>query len=62
MLMDDEEPRKRPRLVTPPLDPLGIEELEAYIVELRAEIVRAEAQIAKKRDFRSAADSVFRLP
>lgn len=62
MLNEDEEPRPRPRLATPALDPLGVEELEAYIRELQTEIGRAEAQIARKRDHRSAADSVFRTP
>ncbi len=59
MLNEDEEPRQRPKLVTPPLDPLGVEELRAYIADLQAEIARAEAQIARKLDMRSAADNVF---
>jgi uncharacterized small protein (DUF1192 family) len=61
MLSDDEEPRPRPRFTPIPLDRLGVGELEAYIRELRAEIARAEAEIARKRDHRSAADSVFKL-
>jgi uncharacterized small protein (DUF1192 family) len=60
MLGDDEEPRPKPKLVTPPLDRLGVEELEAYIGELRAEIARAEGEIARKRSHRSAADSFFK--
>ena len=62
MLTDDEEPRRRPRLQTPPLDPLGVQELQEYIAELQAEIARAEAQIARKKDVRSAADSFFKRP
>src|SRR3954452_50726 len=38
MLNHDEERRPRPRFVPPPLDRLGVEELQAYIDELRAEI------------------------
>jgi uncharacterized small protein (DUF1192 family) len=62
MLTDDDEPHPRPRLATPPLDPLGVAELEAYIAELRAEIARAEAQIARKQSHRSAADAFFKTP
>jgi uncharacterized small protein (DUF1192 family) len=64
-LHDEEEgavPRPRSRLEKPPLDPLGVAELEAYVGELRAEIARAEAEIARKRSHRSAADSLFRGP
>ncbi len=60
MSIDDELPRARPKLATPPLDPLGVAELEAYIAELQAEIARAQAQIGKKRDHRSVADSMFK--
>ncbi len=63
MLSDDEDsPRPRRLLTPPPLDRLGVEELEAYIAELRGEIARAEAEIARKRDHRSAADSFFKSP
>ena len=62
MLTEDEEPRPKTRLATPPLDPLGVAELHAYIAELRGEIARAEAAIARKQDHRSAADSFFKRP
>lgn len=61
-MIEEELPRPRARLVTPPLDPLGVAELQAYISELRHEIARAETEIARKQDHRSAADSVFRSP
>jgi uncharacterized small protein (DUF1192 family) len=61
-VIDEELPRPKTRLVTPPLDPLGVEELQTYITELRQEIARAEGEIARKQDHRSAADSVFRRP
>jgi len=60
---DDNLPRKRPaRLVPPVLDMWGVAELEEYIAELRAEIARAEADIAKKSSHRTAADACFRRP
>lgn len=53
-------PRKRARLETPPLDTWSLGELQDYIVELRAEIARAEAQIGRKQSHRSAADAFFK--
>jgi uncharacterized small protein (DUF1192 family) len=35
--------------------------MQAYIAELRAEIGRVEAEIARKRGHRSAADAFFKL-
>lgn len=61
-LADDDAPRPKARLVTPPLDPLGVAELQNYINDLRKEIIRAEDAITKKLGHRSAADSVFRRP
>ncbi len=60
-MSDDDLPRAKPRFQPLPLDRLGVEELEAYIGELRAEIARTEAEIARKRGVRSAADSVFKF-
>lgn len=60
-MIDEDEPRPRPRRLTElRLDPLGVEELDSYIAELRAEIARAEAEIGRKRGHRSAADALFR--
>jgi uncharacterized small protein (DUF1192 family) len=60
---EDEGPlRKRARFERIPLDTLGIEELRDYIGELREEIARVEADIARKQGHRSAADSFFRKP
>jgi uncharacterized small protein (DUF1192 family) len=61
--MNEEEDRPkqaRRRLEPLGLDPLGVEELRAYIAELRAEIDRAEQAIARKQSHRSAADAFFR--
>ncbi len=60
---DDEGPRPVPQLVaTPPLDRLGIDELQSYIARLRAEIERAEAEILRKRATLDAAHGFFRTP
>jgi uncharacterized small protein (DUF1192 family) len=59
---DDDEPKPKPRrLEELRLDPLAVAELEDYIAELRAEIVRVEAEIGRKRSHRSAADAFFKL-
>jgi uncharacterized small protein (DUF1192 family) len=64
MIDDDEaaQPRRPARLTRLVLDSLGIEELNAYIAELREEIARAEAEIVRKQTHRSAADAFFRSP
>ena len=64
MARDDDDPplRKRARLEKPVLDTLGIEELRDYIDELREEITRVEADIARKGSHRTAADAFFRSP
>jgi uncharacterized small protein (DUF1192 family) len=63
MLTDDDTPPPKPvRLPKLPLDLLGVEELGDYIGELRDEIVRVEAEIARKRHHRNAADAFFRKP
>ncbi len=61
MMMEDDLPRPKPRrLADLKLDGLGVEELESYIAELRAEIARVEAEIGRKHGHRSAADAIFR--
>ena len=63
MSMEDEAPvPKTPLLATPPLDRLGVAELQAYIAGLRLEIARAEAEIVRKEALRNTADSFFRKP
>ena len=56
------EPHRPARLTPLALDSLGIEELRAYIVELREEIARVEADISRKQSHRSAADAFFKRP
>ncbi len=60
-MISDEEEAPRPQIVPrPPLEGMGVAELSAYIEALRAEIARAEAEIARKSSHRSAAEAFFR--
>lgn len=58
---DNAVPPKRRSLDSPPLDRLGVAELEQYVDELLSEIERAQAEISRKRGHRSAAESVFKF-
>lgn len=61
MDLDDLEPRHR-KIKPPPVNLQGmdIEDIEAYIVELKAEIERAEAMIKSKKSLRAGADALFK--
>lgn len=59
MFDDDLEPRKQ-KPAPKNLDNHSIEELEAYIVELKEEIARAENEIKKKQAHRDAASTFFK--
>ncbi len=48
--------RKKPK----DLEVMSIDALEDYIAEMEAEIERARAEIAAKKDHRSAAEDVFK--
>jgi uncharacterized small protein (DUF1192 family) len=52
--------KKKPTLRN--LDPLSIEELQAYIAEMKEEIARVEAKIAAKQAHLSAASGLFKTP
>jgi uncharacterized small protein (DUF1192 family) len=61
MMDEDDGPvRKRVTLEKPMLDTWGIDELRAYIGELKEEIARVEADIGRKQGHRSAADAFFK--
>jgi uncharacterized small protein (DUF1192 family) len=49
-------------LVPPVLDMLGVDELNAYIAALEAEILRVKQAIAAKRAHRDAAAAFFKTP
>lgn len=61
--MDEDRPRPVPTVIQPGADltPLSVEEIEARIGLLQAEIVRLEAALVGKRASRSAADAIFKL-
>ncbi len=59
MEFEDLEPRKLPPKPRD-LSSWGVEELNAYIANLTAEIDRAKAMIKSKQGHRSAADSLFK--
>lgn len=56
---DDLEP-KRPVMAPKDLDLMGVEELNEYLDELKAEVTRVEAKIASKTDYKSNAESFFK--
>jgi len=64
MINPDEDLPKPARklLVPPPLDLLGISELNDYIALLQAEIERVKAAITKKDAARAAAAAFFKTP
>jgi len=61
--MDEDEtvPKVAKKFKPLVFDTLSIEELAAYIVELKEEITRAEASIDAKKRFRESAQDVFRI-
>ncbi len=59
MDIDDLEPRK-PQPQPKNLDPLSVDELQAYIVELEAEIARVKQEIARKQAHLNAAAAFFK--
>jgi uncharacterized small protein (DUF1192 family) len=60
MIFDDEtDPRTKKRRLRV-LDNLSVPELKEYVQELKDEIARAEADIAKKEKHQSAASALFK--
>lgn len=62
MAIEDEpgaDARRQAAAAAQPLEQMSIEELEARVATLRAEIAKCEALIAAKRSHRSAADALF---
>jgi uncharacterized small protein (DUF1192 family) len=56
---NDGEPRRKP-VTKRDLVPLSIAELEAYIADMEAEILRVRQAIAEKRRQRSGAEGLFK--
>ncbi|MGG5822142.1 DUF1192 family protein [Falsiroseomonas sp. HW251] len=59
---EPEGPRPANRFTPPVIDRWGVEDLRAYIAELREEIERVEREIAKRDASKAAADLFFRKP
>lgn len=59
MFDDDLDPKKKPSKLKN-LEPMSVDELLEYVETLKAEIVRAEADIAKKKAYSQAASSFFK--
>lgn len=61
--IEEDLPKRPGRLLTPPpLDELGVAELDAYITDLEAEIARVKAKIATKDAHKAAAAAFFKGP
>ena len=58
--MEEPELPIRPATKPPDIATWSVEELEAYIARLEAEIVRAKAGIEAKQSIRGAAEALFR--
>lgn len=59
MLEEDLEPQKEPGQKKN-LEPMSVDELQAYIADLKAEISRTEEEIKRKQAHMEAASSVFK--
>ena len=59
MDMDELEPRKKTQPLKN-LDPMSIEELREYIIELQGEIARAEQVITAKQAVKMGAEAFFK--
>ena len=57
--MDDEVERLKPSAMPADMQSWNIEDLQAYIDAMRAEIIKVEALIAQKNQVQSAAAELF---
>ncbi|MEZ0261141.1 MAG: DUF1192 domain-containing protein [Alphaproteobacteria bacterium] len=60
MLTDDDTDPKTRRARPRPLDNMSVPDLKEYVLQLQAEIARAEAEMAKKEKHKNAADAIFK--
>lgn len=58
MDLDDLEPQKQ-KPKPKDLEDLGVEELEDYLAELEAEVLRVKDKITAKKSYKSGVDSLF---
>ena len=59
MLEEDLEPQKQSAKLKN-LEPMSVDELQAYIEEMKQEITRTEEEIKRKKAHMDAASSVFK--
>lgn len=59
MFDDDNEPRKKAKTLKN-LEPMSVDELESYIEEMKAEIIRTTDEIQRKKAHMDAASSIFK--
>lgn len=60
MMFDDDLPKPKTSEFPRNFDGMSVSELEEYVGELKEEIIKAEADIAKKKASADAASSVFK--
>lgn len=61
--MEEEEVRIRPSTgIGRELRTMSVDEMRAYVASLKAEIVRVEAELARRSDVRGAAEALFKRP
>ena len=58
MFDDDDQPKIRQNIVN--LEPLSLDELDKYIIELEEEIERTKGEITRKNSHMDAASSIFK--
>jgi len=58
MFDDDDQPKIRQNIVN--LEPLSLDELDKYIIELEEEIERTKGEITRKKSHMDAASSIFK--
>lgn len=59
MFDDENEPRKKAPQVKN-LEPMSVDELESYITDMKAEIIRVQEEIKRKQAHMDAASSIFK--
>lgn len=60
MLWEDDDKPKNVKPTLKKLDKMSVSELEEYVVALKEEIVRVEADIKKKKSHQEALDGFFK--
>jgi len=58
-MIDDEFEAMKPSVVGPEMERWNVEDLEAYIARMKAEIEKVEAIIASKGSVNKAAEALF---